>query len=143
MYSFLKRLTLSYNLFTGTLPPEYANFAHLQDLELHGNLLSGEIPSAFYEQESKSLRILNIGDNLLSGTLDTRVDQLSNLWGLFLFLFQLVEMTKYHYIYNFFSCNGISQVCNMHDFPPIANEKDSLLFTKYILFCHIPRLTPL
>ncbi|KAL3909737.1 MAG: hypothetical protein SGILL_007969 [Bacillariaceae sp.] len=83
--TFLQVLQVHYNMFTGTIPPAYANFRHLLALELHSNILTGQIPTEFYEQESKSLIALNVGDNQLSGTLDTRVGQLTDLKGLFVF----------------------------------------------------------
>ncbi|KAL3911984.1 MAG: hypothetical protein SGILL_007068 [Bacillariaceae sp.] len=83
--TFLQVLSVHYNMFTGTLPPEYANFRHLLALEVHGNMLKGQVPVDFYEQESKSLITLNVGDNALSGTLDTRLGQLTDLKGLFVF----------------------------------------------------------
>lgn len=82
---FLQLMQLHYNLFTGTLPPSYANFPHLLSFEVHGNLLTGEIPTEFYDQESKSLITLNLGDNALSGTLDSKIGQLTDLKGFFLF----------------------------------------------------------
>jgi hypothetical protein len=82
---FLQILQFHYNEMTGTIPPEYAAFRHLLSLEVHGNLLTGKVPEAFFEQDVTELITLNVGDNLLTGTIDTRIGQLTDLKGLFLF----------------------------------------------------------
>mmetsp|Transcript_12958 Transcript_12958/g.31560 ORF Transcript_12958/g.31560 Transcript_12958/m.31560 type:complete len:1193 (-) Transcript_12958:654-4232(-) len=82
---FLQLLQFHFNDFTGTIPPEYAGFRHLLALEVHGNMLSGSIPSAFFEQDATELITLNVGDNMLTGTIDTRIGQLTDLKGLHLF----------------------------------------------------------
>ena len=87
---FLQLLQFHYNGFTGTIPPEYAGFRHLLALEVHGNNLSGSIPSAFFEQDATELITLNVGDNMLTGTIDTRIGQLTDLKGLHLFRNQFV-----------------------------------------------------
>ena len=87
---FLQLLQFHFNDFTGTIPAEYAGFRHLLALEVHGNMLSGSIPSAFFEQDSTKLITLNVGDNMLTGTIDTRIGQLTDLKGLFLFRNQFV-----------------------------------------------------
>ena len=50
----LERLHLSYNQFTGSIPPELSNLSRLRWLELSANALSGcvgtELPDIWVEQ---------------------------------------------------------------------------------------------
>jgi len=80
---FMYYIDLSYNDLRGTLPASLADFSYLQALELQGNSLSGEIPTLYFDKMT-SLVLLNVGENGLSGTLDTRIGQLSELQGLHL-----------------------------------------------------------
>jgi len=82
-FPFLQVIGLSNNDLTGTLPPSFAGFADLIQLELHGNSLSGEIPISFFDKLT-SLQLLNLGQNRLSGRLDTKIGQLTELRGLHL-----------------------------------------------------------
>jgi hypothetical protein len=82
-FPFLQIINLSYNDLTGTLPASFADFPDLLNLELHGNSLSGEIPSSLFDKFT-SLQLLNLGENRLSGSLDTKIGQLTELRGLHL-----------------------------------------------------------
>jgi Leucine-rich repeat (LRR) protein len=83
---FLSQISLAYNELTGTIPPNLANIGRLDTFEVHGNLLTGTIPEEFYEAEIvRFISRLNVGDNLLSGTLDTRIGFLWNLRGFHIF----------------------------------------------------------
>jgi hypothetical protein len=83
----LQKVMFAYNELTGQIPPEYANIRTLFSLEIHGNVLTGKIPDAFYEaaSETGALVLLNVGDNQLSGTLDTRIGLMTDLKGLHFF----------------------------------------------------------
>jgi hypothetical protein len=74
-------------LCSGQIPPEYANIRTLFSLEIHGNVLTGKIPDAFYEaaSETGALVLLNVGDNQLSGNIDTRIGLMTDLKGLHFF----------------------------------------------------------
>jgi hypothetical protein len=56
-------------------------------LEVHGNVLTGKIPDAFYEaaSETGALVPLNVGDIQLSGTLETIIGLMTDLKGLHFF----------------------------------------------------------
>jgi len=82
---FLQRISVAYNLMTGTIPREYANLRHLLDIEFHGNMLTGSIPVEFFERESQTLVNFNVGDNMITGTLDSRLGLFTDLKGLHLF----------------------------------------------------------
>jgi len=83
----LQMISFASNQFTGTIPSEYARLRTLFALELHRNLLTGSIPEAYYEaaSETGALVLLNVGDNQLTGTLDTRIGLMTDLKGLHFF----------------------------------------------------------
>jgi len=83
----LQKISFAYNQFTGTIPAEYARLRTLFALEVHGNLLTGSIPDAYYEaaSETGALVLLNVGDNQLTGQLDTRLGLMTDLKGLHFF----------------------------------------------------------
>lgn len=80
--SSLQILSLLGNTLTGNIPAAYAN---LLALEVHGNLLTGSIPRDFFETDTKVMGVLNVGNNSLSGRLDSRIGLMTNLRGLHLF----------------------------------------------------------
>lgn len=82
---FLQRISIAYNEMVGTLPAEYANLPYLLEIEVHGNMLTGTIPIGFFEGESLTLQNFNIGDNMIEGTLDSRIGLFTDLKGLHLF----------------------------------------------------------
>jgi len=82
---FLQQISLNYNELTGTISPVFASFRHLLQFEVYGNLLSGAIPSEFFQQDDIPLITLGLGDNMLAGTLDTHIGRLSDLKGIHLF----------------------------------------------------------
>ncbi|CAJ1962611.1 unnamed protein product [Cylindrotheca closterium] len=83
----LQKISFAYNQLTGTIPGEYARLRTLFALELHGNLLTGTIPDSYYEaaSETGALVLLNVGDNQLTGTLDTRLGLMTDLKGFHFF----------------------------------------------------------
>ena len=79
---FLQSLSLSWNLFTGTIPPEFGQMKHLLQLEFHWNHFTGTIPQTNYN--SPSLIHLNIGGNAISGSLaPDQIMGLSEIKGFF------------------------------------------------------------
>lgn len=85
----LQGISVPFNELTGTIPSEYASIRNLILLEVHGNLLTGSIPDEFYDG-SLTLQVFNVGDNALSGQLDTRIGLMTELKGLHLYSNNLV-----------------------------------------------------
>lgn len=81
----LQSISMPFNLLSGTIPPEYAKLRNLIQLELHGNTLTGSIPVEFFDIGSLALQNFNVGENMLSGTLDTRIGLMTDLKGLHIF----------------------------------------------------------
>jgi Leucine-rich repeat (LRR) protein len=71
----LTSLTLSFNRFDGNLPMEYKT---LENLQLDYNKLIGKIPMGFFAN-APSLRHLNIGSNIIIGTIPSDVGMASNM----------------------------------------------------------------
>ncbi|KAL0692472.1 hypothetical protein Bca4012_059652 [Brassica carinata] len=63
----LSYLSLSYNQFTGTLPPDINSLPNLENFEARQNSFVGTIPSTLLT--IPSLRIIDLADNQLNGTL--------------------------------------------------------------------------
>jgi hypothetical protein len=55
----------------------------LVSLELHYNMLTGTVPDVFWQ--ANALQLLNVGSNLLSGTISTQLGMLTQMKGFFLF----------------------------------------------------------
>jgi Leucine-rich repeat (LRR) protein len=77
----LDSLDLSYNDLEGTLDPV---FKGLQTLRLQSNLLSGSVPDNFFDNDSV-MRLLNIGNNFMNGTLPNQVGLASQMTALYVF----------------------------------------------------------
>ncbi len=75
-------LVLEENALFGTLPPELADLANLQKLDLSGNQLQGEIPSEF--ANLSSLQDLDLGQNQLRGEIPWELGDLTFLEALVL-----------------------------------------------------------
>ena len=69
--------SLSGNQLSGTIPPELANLAHLESLNLYGNQLSGTIPAEL--GNLANLEHLDLSGNRLSGTIPAELGNLANL----------------------------------------------------------------
>jgi hypothetical protein len=81
-FPLIQSLSLAFNQLTGTLPITFAlpdSARQLLNLEVHGNYLTGTIPSEYFQ--ATGLQNLNIGQNLLTGTLSTEIGRLTNLKG--------------------------------------------------------------
>jgi hypothetical protein len=71
LFPSLPVIDLSWNLFTGSLPSEYATSEmaeELLSLELHANKLTGTIPDVYWTRMT-NLRQLNLGYNSLTGNM--------------------------------------------------------------------------
>jgi hypothetical protein len=55
----------------------------LISLELHYNVLTGTVPDIYWQ--ASALQILNVGSNLLSGTIGTQLGIMTQMKGFFLF----------------------------------------------------------
>jgi hypothetical protein len=55
----------------------------LISLELHYNVLTGTVPDIYWQ--ASALQILNVGSNLLSGTISTQLGIMTQMKGFFLF----------------------------------------------------------
>jgi hypothetical protein len=55
----------------------------LISLELHYNVLTGTVPDIYWQ--ASALQLLNVGSNLLSGTLSTQLGIMTQMKGFFLF----------------------------------------------------------
>ncbi|XP_010555906.1 PREDICTED: probably inactive leucine-rich repeat receptor-like protein kinase At3g28040 isoform X2 [Tarenaya hassleriana] len=73
----LKELNLQGNQFSGSLPADVGSCPHLNRLDLSYNLFSGEVPSAF--QRLNSLMFLSLSHNLLSGDFPRWIGTLRSL----------------------------------------------------------------
>ncbi|KAI2500689.1 hypothetical protein MHU86_13772 [Fragilaria crotonensis] len=81
-FPLVQSLSLAFNEFTGTLPITFAlpdSARQLLNLEVHGNYLTGTIPSEYFQ--ATGLQNWNIGQNLFTGTLSTEIGRLTNLKG--------------------------------------------------------------
>lgn len=83
LLSNLNLISLPYNELTGTIPTDYG--INLVELNVMGNLLTGSIPVEFFETGARMLQNWNVGDNLLSGGLDSRIGLMTNLEVFYLF----------------------------------------------------------
>jgi hypothetical protein len=82
----LDTIILPYNMMTGKIPEVYAGMKQLVKLELHGNILTGILPDIFFSAEGpKSVILLNVGDNLLEGTISSDLGNMNRLDSLYLF----------------------------------------------------------
>ncbi|RWR91232.1 Protein kinase domain-containing protein [Cinnamomum micranthum f. kanehirae] len=80
----LKRLTLSNNQFSGILPNSIANLStQLTGLWLYGNQFFGAIPRGL--ENLANLILLNLGQNLFTGTIPIHLTKLKRLQGLFMY----------------------------------------------------------
>ena len=87
-FDFLQPIRLASNAFSGTIPEVYGHMRDLIDIELHRNRLTGTIPQTMFTEttfSTNSLQNLNLGGNMLTGTLSTEVGRLTDLKGLHLF----------------------------------------------------------
>jgi Leucine-rich repeat (LRR) protein len=83
-FPWLTDIVLFGNLFTGTLPEEYAATpTGLKSLSVHFNELTGTIPESYYN--ITSMLLLNVGANIFTGTISTQIGLLSNMLGFFTF----------------------------------------------------------
>ena len=55
----------------------------LISLELHYNVLTGTVPDIYWQ--ASALQLLNVGNNLLSGTISTQLGIMTQMKGFFLF----------------------------------------------------------
>jgi hypothetical protein len=55
----------------------------LISLELHYNVLTGTVPDIYWQ--ASALQLLNVGSNLLSGTISTQLGIMTQMKGFFLF----------------------------------------------------------
>ncbi|CAM0906586.1 unnamed protein product [Alopecurus aequalis] len=78
----LARLDLSFNEFTGDLPPEVAEMKSLKYLMLAENNFSGEIPPQY--GRLAELQALDLSNNTLSGTIPASIGNLTSLLWLML-----------------------------------------------------------
>jgi Leucine-rich repeat (LRR) protein len=78
----LQSLDLNFNSLSGGIPPELGSLVNLQQLILSGNQLSGSIPPEL--GSLPNLTNLSLSGNLLSGSIPPQLGQLSNLQELFL-----------------------------------------------------------
>lgn len=79
-----KEINLHKNQLSGRIPPELGSMPHLNNLELQFNEhLSGTIPVELFN--AGNLNLLNLGGTDLSGTIDTRIGNLTKLATLGLF----------------------------------------------------------
>jgi hypothetical protein len=82
----LQQITLPFNLMTGKLPEIYAEMKQLIALEVHENLLTGTLPDIYFSAEGfNGLQVLNVGGNMLEGTVSSDLGNLKILKGLHLF----------------------------------------------------------
>jgi Leucine-rich repeat (LRR) protein len=86
----LQQITLPFNLMTGKLPEIYAGMKQLIALEVHGNLLTGTLPDIYFSADgfngvTSKLQVLNVGDNMLEGTVSSDLGNINTLKGLHLF----------------------------------------------------------
>uniref|UniRef100_M8CFD8 Receptor kinase-like protein Xa21 n=1 Tax=Aegilops tauschii TaxID=37682 RepID=M8CFD8_AEGTA len=75
--TYLARITLRNNTFTGTIPSSLANLSHLQSLDLSTNQLVGSIPPAL--GSIQSMRYFNLARNNISGMLPPSLYNWSSL----------------------------------------------------------------
>ncbi|GLJ28885.1 hypothetical protein SUGI_0569330 [Cryptomeria japonica] len=76
--SHLQEMFLSYNHFTGILPPSIGHLSsNLNVLGLHGNMISGSIPQQIVNLTN--LTFLNLGYNLFSGNIPSGIEKLHKL----------------------------------------------------------------
>ncbi|CAJ1947232.1 unnamed protein product [Sphenostylis stenocarpa] len=68
----LEVLNLANNSLSGRVPKSFANLQNIVSMHLNNNNFSGEIPSLTLCK--RSLRIIDLGDNILEGTLQTWLD---------------------------------------------------------------------
>ena len=80
--TFLERLNLSKNGFTGSVPAAWGTLSQLRWLDLSGNELTGAIPAAL--GQLGNLEQLRLSDNHLSGPIPAQLGQLGNLEQLYL-----------------------------------------------------------
>ncbi|RWR77530.1 Protein kinase domain-containing protein [Cinnamomum micranthum f. kanehirae] len=72
-------LDLSFNHFSGILPPDFASCSSLQSLNVSNNNLSGEFPAETLASMSSNLKKLVMSYNNLTGMLPGSVSKLGNL----------------------------------------------------------------
>lgn len=77
------RLTLSFNLFDGTIPEAYGDFESLTIFEVTENVLTGQIPSGFFRQPN--LLQLNPAVNMITGTIPPEIGDLTTLHSVYFF----------------------------------------------------------
>ena len=73
----LRRLDVSGNEFSGTIPKGLGALTQLEYLDLSRNTLAGELPKQLAGQAP--LRVLNVGGNQLVGAIPTELSQISTL----------------------------------------------------------------
>eukprot|EP00538_Stauroneis_constricta_P012806 CAMPEP_0119548520 /NCGR_PEP_ID=MMETSP1352-20130426/2425_1 /TAXON_ID=265584 /ORGANISM="Stauroneis constricta, Strain CCMP1120" /LENGTH=1351 /DNA_ID=CAMNT_0007593819 /DNA_START=276 /DNA_END=4331 /DNA_ORIENTATION=- len=78
--SILQSIALAYNQLTGTLPTEFTSMPYLASIEVHGNNLTGTIPEMYYDADG-SFALINLAENLMSGTISTMLGQMTGLKG--------------------------------------------------------------
>lgn len=74
---FDKCSSLTNNLLTGTIPPEFGSFVALTNLDLSVNQLNGSIPATI--GLSSKLLTLDLSDNLLTGVLTSAIMNMKKL----------------------------------------------------------------
>ncbi|KAJ8637759.1 hypothetical protein MRB53_012026 [Persea americana] len=72
-------LDISFNHFSGILPPDFASCSSLQSLNVSNNNLSGEFPAETLASMSSNLKKLAMSYNNLTGMLPGSVSKLGNL----------------------------------------------------------------
>lgn len=71
-------------LLSGTLPSEMGLLTAMKEMDLHGNKLRGTIPKEIFQGMGKSLNVIDLSRNQLSGSLSTHMGSLSTIdWILF------------------------------------------------------------
>jgi Leucine-rich repeat (LRR) protein len=88
--NFLQQISVPFNDMIGTIPEEYAGMKHLIALEVQNNRLTGTLPDVFFSAEgfddvTSKLQVLNVGGNLLHGTVSSDLGNMRTLKGLHLF----------------------------------------------------------
>lgn len=68
----MKFYDVSNNRLTGVIPEQICNARSLMSLDLSGNDMTGHIPGCVGDQLGKSLQLLNLRGNNLSGTISTK-----------------------------------------------------------------------
>lgn len=80
--SLLTMLNFSNNIFHGTLPYELGNLPLLEVIDVHNNQLEGTVPQSLFKNlryNSSQLRILNLAENDLNGTIHPFVGNMTKL----------------------------------------------------------------